>query len=204
MTTRFIALTGVLLICCASRMFAQTPADSPLLEWSADRALTIKDFKGKIPLRAAEASRSWVAIEASWECENGMGSWVARAVFDPNRSWWRELNQNIWQRSDGPPLLAPKDEGGRSLLAHEQLHFDLTELWARRVRELLRTLATACKAPGGAHDLEASVAAIERDWSEEQARYNKETSNGTDAFRQKAWEAKTAKALNEPGRALRE
>ena len=139
MALRFLAASWMLILCSMSvsgQGGAQTSNESTsVIEWSADRALTVKDFKGKIRAKATdEASLSWVAIEASWECENGQGSSRARAVFDPSRSSWREMNQNIWQGTDDPSLLGPKDDGGRSLLAHEQLHFDLTELWARKIR----------------------------------------------------------------------
>jgi hypothetical protein len=85
----------------------------------------------------------------------------------------------------------------RSLLAHEQLHFDLTELWARRIRELFKTLPAACRTSGALHALDVTIAELERDWQDEQKRYDKETANGVDAGRQKAWAARTAKALNE-------
>jgi hypothetical protein len=201
MTPRLLAVACMLVLCCAfasGRVRAQASgAPSAFIEWSADRSLTIKDFKGKIPTLATAASLSWVAIEASWECENGKGSWRARAAFDPSQSWWREINQNIWQGSNDPSLLAPKDDGGRSLLAHEQLHFDLTELWARKIRELLKTLPSACKTPGASHVFETTIAQMERDWQEEQKRYDKETDHGADVARQKAWAARTAKALKE-------
>jgi hypothetical protein len=202
MRPRLLAVACMVILCWAAisgRIRAQSSGDpSALIEWSANRSLTIKDFKGKIPARAAEASRSLVAIEASWECEGGKGSWRARAVFDSGRSWWREPVQNIWQGTDTPSLLAPKDDGGRSLLAHEQLHFDLTEIWARKIRERFTTLPAACKTPGGSHAFDHAIAEMERDWQDEQARYDKETGNGMDAGRQKAWAARAAKALNEP------
>ena len=202
MRPRLVAVACFVILAWASiggRVRAQSSGDpAALIEWSATRSLTIRDFKGKIPGRASEASRSWVAIEASWECESGQGSSRARAVFDPSRSWWREPVQSLWQGNDAPSLLAPKDDGGRGLLLHEQLHFDLTEIWARRIRELLLALPAACKTPGGSHAFERTIGEMERDWQDEQARYDKETANGMDAGRQKAWAAKAAKALNEP------
>ncbi len=38
---------------------------------------------------------------------------------------------------------------------------------------------------------------MERDWLDEQKRYDRETGNGMDAGRQRAWAARTEKALEE-------
>jgi hypothetical protein len=145
------AVAIALAACGVARVRAQEPGHpAALIEWSGARKLTISDFKGKVPARASEASLSWVAIEISWECAEGRGSSQARAVFDPARSWWREANTNLWQSAEDPSLLTPRDDHGRSLMGHEQMHFDLTELWVRRIREEFETLPTVCKSPGGA------------------------------------------------------
>jgi len=192
MTPRTVAFVACVVMCCAARARAQASADpSPLIEWSAARPLTTNDFKGKIPLRGAEASLSFVAIEASWECEEGSGASRARAVFDPRQSWWRK-------RSDNASLLLHIDEGDRGLLAHEQRHFDLTELWARKVRDALKALPEACRTPGASATLKAEIDELEHKWQDEQARYDKETRHGTDQTSQSAWAAKTAAALREP------
>jgi hypothetical protein len=204
MTPRLVTTVcvAVLLACCtveSRRVQAQQSVDSAaLIEWSADRPLTIKDFRGKVPARDAESSsRSWVAIQAAWECEGGKASWHARAVFDPGKSFWRPIARDLWQAADDPSLLAPKDDGGAALLAHEQLHFDLTEVWARRILDLLKTLPAACKTPSGAHGFDTVVAEMERDWRDEQQRYDKETVHGTDFRAQRTWAVKTAKALKD-------
>jgi hypothetical protein len=201
MTPRLFAVAFMLIPCWAFagwRAHAQASGDpSTDVEWSPKRPLTIQDFKAKVPARASEASLSWVEIDASWGCEDGKAAWRARAVFDPSRSWWREINQNIWTGSDEPSRLASRDDAGRGLLAHEQLHFDLTELWARKIRALLKALPAACRTPGASHIFETTIAQMERDWQEEQKRYDKETGHGIDAARQSAWAARTAKALKE-------
>jgi hypothetical protein len=188
----------LLAVCCSARPYAQNrKPDLPLVEWSNGRKLAIKDFGGNIPSRATEASLSWVAIDATWECQEGKGSSQVRAVFDPNRSWWREATRNLWQSVDSASLLATRDDGERSLLAHEQLHFDMTEVWARRIREKFKTLPAFCKTPDGPGEFEKAIGDMEREWEEEQQQYDKETSHGTDAVRQRVWARKVAKTLQQ-------
>jgi hypothetical protein len=185
-----------LIVGCVSDAAVQAGDDpSAVIEWSADRPLTIRDFKGKVPSRATAASLSSVAIETSWECDGGRGSGRARAVFDPASSWWREINQNIWQAVDDPLLTGRPDDGGRGLLAHEQLHFDLTEIWAARIRQVLEGLPDACRTPGGSRAIEQRVAGMQREWQDEQKQYDEDTDHGLDASRQKAWALKAARAL---------
>jgi hypothetical protein len=182
MTPRALAVACVVMIWCAPLARAQRGADSPqLIEWSADRKLTIEDFTAKVPARTTSASLSWVAIEVSWECVDGSAASRARSVFDPSRSWWRQ--------SGG--------DGDRALLAHERLHFDLTELWARRIRAALQALPAACRTSGNAHELDAAVEELEHKWLVEQKQYDKETANGFDAATQKAWSKRIGEALRE-------
>lgn len=192
------AVAIALAACGVASARAQEPGHpAAVIEWSEARKLNISDFKGRIPARASEASLSWIAIEASWECAEGKGSSQARAVFDPARSWWREANTNLWQSVEEPPLLAPGNDNGRNLLEHEQVHFDLTELWVRRIRDKFKALPAVCKNPGGAQVFEKVIADMERDWREEQKKYDKETDHGVDPSRQRAWGLRARKALQE-------
>jgi Bacterial protein of unknown function (DUF922) len=196
--THLARTTGVALVCCVvSLPAAQILRADSLIEWTADRTLTRRDFKGRIPSRSSDASRSWVLIDASWECKDGVGSSQARAVFDPDRSWWKDSTPNLWRGIDDAAAPRTRSDGERALLAHEQLHFDLTEVWARKVRAALADLPTACKTREGINRMETTIAALEREWQAEQVRYDRETDHGADARRQAAWEAKTRQSLAE-------
>ena len=198
MRPSLLGATVAIALCGVARIGAQRDdAPSSQIEWSADRRLTISDFKGKIPGRAVQNSMSAVSIELSWECADGKGSSVAKAVFDPNSSWWRDPSPNLWRNADAPSLSGGRDDRGTTLLAHEQLHFDLTELWARKARDLFKDLPSTCKTPGASPSFERSVAVLEREWSAEQEQYDRETANGTNRSRQQAWAAKVEKALRQ-------
>jgi hypothetical protein len=176
---------------------AQTSRVSSLIEWGSGRKLTRSDFKGRIPSRSTDASRSRVLIDATWECHEGIGASQARAVFDPDQSWWKDPSPNLWRAVDGAAAPQTQSDSERALLAHEQLHFDLTEVWARKVRAALADLPAACKTREGIARMEAAIATLERGWREEQARYDRETDHGADARRQAAWEASTRKTLTD-------
>jgi len=192
------AVAIALAVCGAARPRAQNQTiDVPLIEWSSGRKLAVADFKGKITSRGNLASLSSVLLEVAWECREGTATSHARAVFDPNGSWWRDPSPNLWQNADGASLLASGDQGGRALLEHEQLHFDMTEVWARRIRDAFKTLPAACRTSGGPRGFEKVITDIERQWQDEQQRYDRETGNGTDASRQRAWMQKVAKALRD-------
>ena len=198
MKAPFCAVAIALAVCGAARPGAQNQKiDVPLIEWSEGRKLVVADFKGNIPSRGNGASLSSVLIEVAWECREGTAASHARAVFDPNGSWWRDASPNLWQNADDASLLASGDEGGRALLEHEQLHFDMTEVWARRIRDAFKTLPAACRTSGGPRGFEKVITDIEREWQEEQQRYDRETGHGTDASRQRAWMQKVAKALRD-------
>ena len=190
-------LTSLAIALSVVSLVAQTQSayDKGLIEWSASRKLTRRDFKGKIPSRGPETSNSWVAIEANWECREGLGVSTVRAVFDPARSWWKDTIPGPWPNLDEPSLLVSQDDGGRGLLAHEQLHFDLTEVWARKVRAQLAGLSATCKTHENIRRMERAVDDLEHELEVEQKRYDKETANGTDSGRQSAWEQKIRKAL---------
>jgi hypothetical protein len=187
---RFVVACVAALCGVRRRARAQLSGDPSVLLNSAE-PMTIKDSWS---CGHREASRSWWR-RSIVECEGGNGSW--RGVVRSSRSWWREINRNIWQGSDDPSLLAPRDDGGRGLLAHEQLHFDLTELWARKIRALLTTLPSACKTPGASRMFETRIAEMQRNWLEDLKQYDEETDHGMAAARQKAWAARAAKALKE-------
>ncbi len=198
--THLARVTGAVLVCCAARfpIAAQTPRSSGIIEWSNARKLTRADFKGRIPARGSDASRSWVLIDASWECRDGIGTSDARAVFDPARSWWKDPSPNLWRDVDAAATLRTRSNDGEVLLlAHEQLHFDLTEIWARKVRAALADLPAACKSREGISQMRKTIEALQREWQAEQAKYDRETDHGADARRQAAWEANTRKTLAE-------
>ena len=96
-------------------------------------------------------------------------------VFDAKSSWTTSESQ--------------------SLLNHHQGHFDLGELYARRIRKDLQELLA-----NGELTEKAQLDAIERNYesySEDFLAYNEQTSHGLDANQQKTWATKITNSLRQ-------
>jgi hypothetical protein len=93
------------------------------------------------------------------------------AIMDPDRSWIR-----------------PDLEGSEDVLAHEKIHFCISELYARKLRKKLRE--------GGQYsrsNYDCLTKIMYRntkvEWRSSQRRYDEETRHGADPEMQKKWEA---------------
>ena len=187
------------LLCAGATGYAQGP-----IQWSAERRLTKDDFKGRAPLNAPSSSMSWIHIDAEWTCEAGMLVASARATFDPAQSWWRSARGSVWG-SPGERISSTQaqQDARRSvldldmqLLEHEQLHFDIAELTARKIRAGFADFKNACAEAGGTEPIQQMVAQADRELQEEQQRYDRETGHGVNARVQDQWKRKIRPLLN--------
>jgi hypothetical protein len=194
-----------IIACLAGLLWAASVANAQApIEWSPERKLTKADFQGRTPPQAVNASLSYLHIEASWECVVGDLFATARATFDPSRSWWRTMYGNVWgSAADRTSASRTQAQARRNvmvldaqLLEHEQLHFDLAELAARRIRKRFEGFKDACAEPGGAEPIQAMVLEIDRELQEEQSRYDRETSHGANARAQDQWKRRIRALLN--------
>ncbi|MEM7380630.1 MAG: DUF922 domain-containing protein [Bacteroidota bacterium] len=147
--------------------------------WSRDYRLSWSDFKGKVPdsPRAAATTASGISYEFS-TVSNKKGKYeldyTVSTFFYPNKSWYQ-------------PKLC--DE---VILGHEQLHFDISELFARKMRRLMDEASFT-------ENVKNEVKAIYRKINEElaafQQMYDRETNFSRDREKQAEWNEKIAKAL---------
>lgn len=94
-----------------------TPANGDdLLEWKEDHKLKWSDFKGKVPTGVKYKAMTHSRIGLDADFEDGAFIVDVNTYFIRNKSW-------------------SKNRGSESLLGHEQLHFDITELIARKIRK---------------------------------------------------------------------
>lgn len=152
------------------------PAGS--LRWSASRPLTAADFKGRPRPTEAHAALTSANINTGASCRDNIFNGTARASFDPATSWVRD-----------PARMTP------ALLRHEQLHFDITEVYARRLRQQLAAMQVPCNKLGSAFDqvTKAAYAA----WQQAEDAYDRDTSHGLQHEQQAKWEAQVRQQLTE-------
>lgn len=171
---------ALLALACSLSTSAQAQANTAggTLHWSASRPLGLADFKGRPRPGEAHAALTSATIVAQVACKGGQFTGHVQAAFDPTASWWRE-----------PATMTPK------LLRHEQLHFDITEVYARRLRQKLAGARIPCAQLGSVfQSLSQDVYA---DWEKAEEQYDRDTNHGLKPEPQAQWEGKVQQQLAE-------
>ncbi|GAA4355087.1 hypothetical protein GCM10023185_17620 [Hymenobacter saemangeumensis] len=158
----------------ATASIAPAPAAAPKaapIPWSATRRLTLADFQGQPTPKDKLAALTAADIKAGAACRDYVFSGTVEATFDPNLSWFRD----------------PKNST-EALLRHEQLHFDITEVYARKLRQKL----TVFKVKADCNKLQPAfdnlTRAVYSEWEREESRYDQETNHGLNTAKQGYWE----------------
>ena len=146
--------------------------------WNENMRLTWADFKGKVPPAAESAATTASGISYSYSANllhhEVKLDFEVNAYFYPNESWYR------------PELC------NENTLAHEQLHFDITELFARKMREKLHRTSFS-------DDVKTEVGKIYRDILAElqkyQEQYDWQTNFSRNREMQSKWNQKIGQAL---------
>lgn len=102
--------------------------------WQENRPLTWHDFQAKTsaahPGESLFAATAYAALEltvAAGDAQERKHTLAVRATFDKTRAWVQDSTL----------------DKGRRMLAHEQLHFDICELVARKLRFRIAQVARA-------------------------------------------------------------
>lgn len=137
-------------------------------EWSSNRKLSWEDYKG------TPASSQDTNVAATTSCRFGLLSGPSVEV----------TNEFICHQSSVRP-----GQQKPALLAHEQLHFDLCEVYARKLRKEL--------AANPSLDPRDAFVQTYKLYKETQWLYDEETSHGLEPKAQEEWKAKIEKGLVE-------
>jgi hypothetical protein len=91
------------------------------IQWQADRPLTWKDFKGKPNFKTGYSAITFTSITYDINCQTKDSVSYAitfnlHCLFYPQASWVRT-----------------REHESDDLLSHEQLHFDIAELYTRKL-----------------------------------------------------------------------
>jgi hypothetical protein len=166
-----IALLTATVVCGQSTAYA--------LKWTQHPALSWDDFKGRARRTAGEPSAvTDTGFRVQLECHEAALDIRVEVEFYPNSSWVKPGRKSL------------------ELLKHEQGHFDLTELYARKMRKAIRDAKIGCEDDRTAEaDGKRIFAQLDRDWEKSEKQYDAETMDGTDLVRQAEASAKIAKEL---------
>ena len=152
---------------------AQIARDDGIV-WSARRSLTWADFKAKPPDDVSiVAAHTRYTIVHGMRCAGSKFEYRVVAAFRPNESWVRHA-----------VLRTPADSA--RALRHEQTHFDLSEVHARRLRRYFAELMAPCNM--SSDDLASAATRMERAEKAAQALYDDETQNSRNAAQQARWD----------------
>jgi len=149
------------------------------IPWDANRKLSWSDF------RAQPAENAWAAATTasgiSYEysaMENGEGyelEFRVGAFFYPDKSWYQ-------------PKLCDT-----VVLSHEQLHFNISELYARKMTAIMSATRFSRNARAEVKEIYQQIL---KELGEFQSRYDQETNFSRDKEMQLLWNRKIDMALN--------
>lgn len=139
------------------------------LVWSKYHKLSWADFEGQPDYgEYAVAALTASAISYRHHCgDDGYLVISVDATFKKKQSW------------------AKPESYTATHLSHEQLHFDITELFARQLRKALSSQRFACHQTA---DLESLIDRISKNWRDMERRYDIETDFSLHAQKQQEWE----------------
>ena len=149
-------------------LFSSNVKETEVLYWGENGNLSWEDFSGnpRFDLNEIYALTS-SGIMDSKGCEDGKIIFSIKAYFEKKESWVKSE-----ARTD-------------HILAHEQLHFDITELYARKLRKLLSEMEFQC---GEEDRFEKFVSATLENWYNEQKNYDIITRHSMDRSKQNEWQ----------------
>lgn len=152
----------------------QVRGDSTIF-WSATRPLTWNDFKGKPQSSGPNGAMTYSGMEFSFENRADSIYFSITTTFNPNVSW---VNSKV---------------ATDYMLRHEQLHFNITELYSRKLRSALKKMKPGLPNP------EVTAKKLYHRFSKEcfqvQRLYDKESDHSRNENKQRSWDKKIANEL---------
>ena len=159
MILRFLAL----FIFCSS--FVNDKPGRDLIPWNMSSRLTWGNFKAAPPANAYNAALTSSSISLDYRTDGQSLTYTIGCHFDQSQSWGRVKNELI--------------------LAHEQGHFDISEIYARRLNKAMNQYRYNSSNAG--KDVGAIYQRIMQELQQRQNDYDEETDHSRNAAVQKKW-----------------
>jgi hypothetical protein len=147
-----------------------------VIVWKADRPLTWKDFQGKPEKRWSAASTHYNMYKTT-EDKTSYGIVTVEAIFYVKESWKRESWIN------------------ESVLAHEQKHFDIVELFSRKLRKAIRE-GTYADYEDLKRKTDALYEKLDKEMDVYQDKYDDETDASMNGEKQHEWNTKIMQEIS--------
>lgn len=151
--------------------------DNDVIVWQESRLLTWNDFKGKPAKRFAAASTNYDILKSIEFTNNTTTLIDIKAVFYCKKSWKKE------QWIDA------------TVLIHEQKHFDIVELYARKMRKLIQE--NNYSQLNIKEKTDSLYAIIDKEMDVYQDLYDDETNGSMNSAKQKEWNQKVINEIND-------
>jgi Bacterial protein of unknown function (DUF922) len=151
--------------------------DADTIPWNSSRKLIWMDFQGEPDETSSNAALTSSGIEFSYGYSNEKFTYTITCLFDKKKSWGKLKNDYI--------------------LAHEQGHFDISEIHARKLNKALKEYKF--NTASAAKEITAMYKQIMKEQTAMQEEYDAETNHSRDKGQQAAWLEKIRKDLNKLG-----
>lgn len=155
-------------------MIAQTK-DEDLLDWDANRKLTWADYKAKPDPSSDAAASTTTYLGIEYNIKSDRFSFKIQSRFSRDKSWG--LHKTAY------------------ILSHEQGHFDIAEICARKLN--MKMSAYRFDRKTYQKDLQKIYQEIIDEKEEIQDKYDKETNHSINKVRQEEWLKKIAEMLEQ-------
>jgi hypothetical protein len=151
------------------------------IPWSANRPPAWPDFRGRPRTGTSTAAQTSSSVTYLLQCHDRQLDFAVLAVFAPEESWVR-------------PDILNSPTGRVRILQHERTHFNITELFARRLRQAFLRARNIC--PHGLTGARRLFDRLSEASSALQDRYDRETAHGMGAGAQARWDREVAAGLD--------
>ncbi|MDO8999956.1 MAG: DUF922 domain-containing protein [Bacteroidota bacterium] len=147
-----------------------------IITWNENRPLSWDDFKGKPERRFAAASTSYDIVKEVKKINSETASVKIEAVFFCESSWKKKQWVN------------------NSVLKHEQKHFDIVELFSRKLRKLILDNSYS-SITNLESETDSLYKIIDIKMDVYQDLYDDETDGSMNGEKQREWETKITKEI---------
>lgn len=144
--------------------------DEEQIVWETFKPLSWDDFKGKPDKKSNAAAVTFSGISFGIETKADSIQFTIKSTFDCKRSWVNKTLANPY------------------ILQHEQLHFMITEIYARRLRMEIKKINPQKSKPMATGKKLYDKLSFES--KKYQDNYDRQTDHSRNVFKQKEWDMK--------------